>query len=186
MNRAELTTELLNLVDASPMSYVDIAPIIEKYTENKEYDVQTSIRVTITEILRELQKNGEIDYNKNDIVNILVAAYRQFDESSLLIRSTYKRQKEIETKKEEKPVSFNFEDNSINAEKIDTLIKDSQFRDFRPSKTPEINTNDSMHTKQRNPLLTWIIKHIWQIVIGVVIVLISSYIINHYHLFQNK
>jgi len=79
-------------------------------------------------------------------------------------------------------------DNSIKAGRdiSGIVIKDSQLRDFepRPIINPENHTNPIIPTKAKYPLLKWIVKHIWYIISGVIIVLLSSYIVYHYHLFK--
>lgn len=186
MDKVAVANEILNLVDLSPMDYVDISSILEKYSEGQDTFNQAQPRVSIIRILRELRNNGEIEYMDEDAAKITMSQYGQFVENSLLIKGTYKRQKEIENRKEGKPFSIHFEDNSIKAREIGILVKDSQFRDLesRPNINPGSQTKPIIPTKAKYPLPKWIIKHIWQIVSGVIIVLISSYIIYHYHLFQ--
>lgn len=168
MDRDKITKDILRLVDASPMSYVDIAPIIEKYTEDVDYEIEGSIRVGITQVLRELQINNEIDYNKNAAANINISAYRRYEENSLLIRSTYKRQKEIESKKEEKEhdsikIVGNVTQSVIGNQSLDKI-------NINPTTHTTNNIEDNTITKRS--VLSKLLEH-WYWIAGILIGLLA-------------
>ena len=62
IDRYQLTKEILSLVDINPLANVDVAPIIQKHSQNIEFGEQRSLRMTIMSILRELRENKEIDF----------------------------------------------------------------------------------------------------------------------------
>lgn len=95
IDRYQLTKEILSLVDNNPMTNVDIAPIIEKYSKNLELEQQRSLRVTIMNILRELRENKEIDFYDGNF-HITASSGGVFLGNGGTIRSTYKRQSEKE------------------------------------------------------------------------------------------
>lgn len=55
LDRYQMTKDILALADSSPLNNVDIAPIIAKYSEGEELNIQKKVRVTIMDILRELK-----------------------------------------------------------------------------------------------------------------------------------
>lgn len=98
IDRYELTKEILSLADSNPLTSVDIAPIIQKHSQSLELEEQRSLRVTIMSILRELRENKEIDYYDGNF-NITASSGGVFMGNGGTIRSTYKRQSEIEKNK---------------------------------------------------------------------------------------
>lgn len=98
LDRYQMTKDILALADSSPLNNVDIAPIIAKYSEGEELNIQKKVRVTIMDILRELKKSGDIEYYEGWF-NITVSTGGNFWSSSGLIRSTHQRQKELEKTK---------------------------------------------------------------------------------------
>ena len=95
MDITDLTKDLLNLADATPLTDVDIKPIVEKYSIGKDFNEQQKLRTEIERILIELRKNEEIFYVDSSI-HISVSRAGIFSSWSGIIRSTYKRQKEKE------------------------------------------------------------------------------------------
>lgn len=99
IDRYQLTKEILALVDDKPLVNVDIAYIIESHSVNMEVEEQKKLRVTIMDILRELRKMGDVEFHDGSF-NITVSTGGVFWSNSGMVRSTLKRQNEIETKKE--------------------------------------------------------------------------------------
>lgn len=95
IDRYQLTKEILSLVDSNPLTDVDIAPIIQKHSQNLELEEQRSLRVTILNILRELRESKEINYYDGNF-NITASSSGVFMGNGGKIRSTYKRQSEVE------------------------------------------------------------------------------------------
>jgi hypothetical protein len=98
IDRYQLTKDILALADSTPLSNIDIAPIIERYSANLEMEQQRSLRVTIMAILRELKENKEIDYYEGNFM-ITASQAGVFMGNGGMIRSTHKRQTEIEKSK---------------------------------------------------------------------------------------
>lgn len=95
IDRYQLTKEILSLVDSNPLTNVDIAPIIQKHSQNLELEGERSLRVTIMDILRELRENKDIDFYDGNF-NITASSGGVFMGNGGTIRSTYKRQSERE------------------------------------------------------------------------------------------
>lgn len=98
IDRYQITKEILELVDSYPMNNVDIAPIVEKYTTGLDREEQREPRMAIRTILNELKKGNEIEFPDQNISNLTTTTAGVFVSSSGMIRSTRKRQKEIEAK----------------------------------------------------------------------------------------
>jgi hypothetical protein len=95
IDRYKLTKDILALVDSTPLGNVDIAPIITRYSSNMELEQQKKLRVTIMNILRELKENKEIEYYEGNF-SITASQGGNFFGNGGMIRSTHKRQSEIE------------------------------------------------------------------------------------------
>ncbi|PWT71228.1 MAG: hypothetical protein C5B59_18455 [Bacteroidetes bacterium] len=97
IDRYDLTKKLLALVDGNPLANVDIAPIIAEQSVDLTFNQQKNLRVTIMNILRELREGKEIDFYDGDFM-ITSSQGETFMGNGGKIRSTYKRQNEIEKK----------------------------------------------------------------------------------------
>jgi hypothetical protein len=103
-DRYQITKDILDLVDSNPMNNIDIAPIVEKHTSGLDREGQGEPRMAIRTILTELKRDSEIDFNDQFLSNLTTRMAGVYVGNSGMIRSTRKRQKEIEEKKtKEKP-----------------------------------------------------------------------------------
>jgi hypothetical protein len=108
-DRYKITQDILALADTSPMNYVDIADIISNATDELQFSEQSSARMIIKNLLKELESDGEIEYHKQQASELTTSIGGQYNGNNLLVRSTSKRQKELEAKKQQQPTySANF------------------------------------------------------------------------------
>ena len=184
MNRNDLTKELLSLVDANPLTYVDILPIVERSTENLEFHEETRIRVTIADILRDLKEHGEIEYSNDSVFEITVSSFREFESSSALIKSSYKRQKEIENNMTKQP-TYNFGDNFKGNVNTGTMTGNQEASFFEERPMPQPNKEPiapqknaiqrAWHWLMTNPMATTVIG-------GTMVAVIIYFLFKYFHM----
>jgi hypothetical protein len=95
MDRRAIRKDIIELIDQNLYNNVDIAPIIEKYTVDRDIEEQASVRVAIVGILREMREEGDITFADSS-VSINSRQGGVWHNSSGLIRSTSKYEKEKE------------------------------------------------------------------------------------------
>ena len=97
MDGYQIMKDILSLADSTPLHPVDIAPIIERYTNGLDVENQRLIRAKILGSLRELQSNNEI-FLFEPGYSITTTQAGQFMNSSMKVKSTYDRVKRLEEK----------------------------------------------------------------------------------------
>ncbi len=97
--KTEITKDILQLVDSANGVSVDFAPIITKYTEEKELTEQDSVRRIILNIIIKLYNDGEIYYPLPDeVLNIVNRIASQYLSNGSFIAATKNRIKEQQEK----------------------------------------------------------------------------------------
>ena len=62
MDRYLIRKEILSLLDHNLFNNVDVAPIIEKFTDGLNIDDQALVRLNIESILTEMKNQGDITF----------------------------------------------------------------------------------------------------------------------------
>lgn len=93
VSKAQLIDEVLLLVDATPLTEVDVKPIIEKYSIGLSFNKQRVLRGLLDSALSELDKNGDITRRN---LNFSASSGGQWMSSSGLVASTLKRKEKLE------------------------------------------------------------------------------------------
>lgn len=97
MDRYAIRKEILSLLDQNPLNNVEVAPIIEKFTDGLNIDEQAIVRLNIESILSEMKNQGDITFYEGSL-GITGRSGGVFFKNSILIRTTIQYEKEKETK----------------------------------------------------------------------------------------
>jgi hypothetical protein len=139
MDKLQLTKELLELVDASPLAEVDTAPLLEKRIAGMEIEEQRSVRCAFLDTLRNLKKHGEIDFYEGG-APITLTRQGQFINNSIKIKSTYQRLKEMEAKKDKNDSAHTY---NIGGDVVGSILGSQSLEAARISPT--------IHTTKNTP-----------------------------------
>lgn len=189
MDRHRILMDILALIDSNPMNNMDIGDIIAKHLEGLDIDGQRPVRMTIRVILQDLKREGEVEYSDANISNLTTTMQGSFVSSSLLVRSTWKRQKEIQQAAQQSLPTFqiggDFKGN-INTGKIEgTLIQNDLRGDF-PAQKPAIHPNIAAIPPPKKSIIyniwSWITTNPMFVTIigGIIALLIGTIILRHY------
>lgn len=133
IDKYNLAQEVFSLVDATPMGLIDISDLVIKYTENEPFETQRSIRANILATLRELQSNGEIQLYENGY-SITTSVAGKIVTSSIKVKSTYSRVKELKTQKPSPTIN-------IDGDVIGSVIGNHSLEHARINPTIQITKN---------------------------------------------
>jgi hypothetical protein len=172
MDRLQLRLDVYDMIDTHPMQDVDIAPLIEKYSEGLDIMQQRSVRVTIRSTLTDMKKDGEIEFNDSVIGNITTTMASVFVGSGGFIRSTWKYVKEKEKQADKKENSIQVGTNYG----IVSQDSETSLRDFQPTMNPPITpTTDAAKEGIITSIGKWILKNIIVVIITSLIVAFIVY-----------
>ena len=174
----QLINELLALVDSTPLTKVDFAPLLEKYSNGLDFNEQRQVRGAFRRCLLDLKKNEDIDYYDTEI-NISVSSGGIWSGHGGLIKSTLKRKEKLEQiERDKKNNAIYYTDNSIkaggdiigssvtggiNKSKIDKAFNQEEVRSREISQNA---TNaPAEKEKQQNAIVSFILKFWWVVII---------------------
>lgn len=176
VSKTQLIDEILELVDASPLTEVEIAPLLLKYIDGLDFDKEQKVRCDFDSVLSDLSRIKDIRYRG---CNLTASSGRKFLSHNCLIASTMER---VEKLKQIERDSIN--KGTKNIHHIETnsgiAIQGSTLSeiDFRPSIYPptEQKTEADRHGQNTSggKLIT---KRIVEIIIMVIGGLIVAYLI---------
>ncbi|MDP4148911.1 MAG: hypothetical protein Q8927_08845 [Bacteroidota bacterium] len=175
MDRYGLRKEILALVDGSPLADVELQPLIEKYTAGMNIPQQQEARNIIRTMLQDLKQGKEIDYSTDKEQFLGLLSHGEFASSSILIRSTGKRQDEIEKRNETTRITQHIQNIGEN---YGIANQDSSLSrtDFRPIQNPP--TAQTIHPAKHGAKTSFgrfITNPIVQLIALVIVGLIVAY-----------
>ena len=155
MNKIEVIDEIRELVNSTPLTYIDIQPIIEKYSAEKDMTLQVIIRGELYHILKDLKNENEIEYMEDRASQALMTTTQNaFPSDSLFIKSTLSYEKE-RNKPAPQPTFYN------TGQIINSPMNNphSDFSKAFANPTTNIQSTQNAHSKKRRSfleILAWI------------------------------
>ncbi len=170
MDRLQVTKDLIDLVNSDPMNNVEIAPIIEKYSEGLDFRGQSSVRANIQTIIRKFVDNGDMEIGDPGINHITTSQNQEFLNSGGKIRSTWKFEQERQNKLENKQ-SVQIGELKGNYVGGDMINSSQDFSTHLPAETPQPKQNKMMIAI--TAVGKFIITSGWKIAIGLIVIYIA-------------
>ncbi len=177
VSKAQLIDEVLALVDATPLTEIDVRPILDKYTNGVDFNGQKTIRQNLDSAISDLVRIKDI---RSRNCNFSASSGGQFLSNSGLVASTIERKEkleQIERDKNKKGVTNNqyIGVNNGTAAQGSTLSE----TDFRPLEKPIARPNQNIQKNRITAAINWVwdIVNKYPLISGIIAAVIAGLIL---------
>lgn len=177
VSKAQLIDEILELVDSSPMTEVEIAPILLKHIDGLDFDAEQKVRCVLDSALSDLDRIKDIRYRG---CNLSASSGRKFLSHNCLVAGTIERVEKLKQIERENRNHSKTNNLYVGVNKgvvaQDSVLSDT---DFRPLEKPIAQPNQNIPKNKIIAAINWtwdiITKH--PLISGIIGTVIAGYII---------
>ncbi|MBX9733898.1 MAG: hypothetical protein K2X37_07530 [Chitinophagaceae bacterium] len=169
----EFLKELEELLHSTPYSGVNILPLVNKYTVDKDTEEISSIRLRIRSIIEQLIEQDLVKKSSDYHFQLAYKSAGQYSQEPIVLRGTLKFENDYKNKnlpQIQAITNVTFGDNSPIAGhnlKMGDIVQSS-------SKNLDLNSASGNNKNTLSKIISWIFKNV---IIVVIVALISAYLI---------